>query len=174
LWPQGQDEVCHEEDVPAEQPAAEEDPRVSGADAHQERAASAGSAAAQGAGAAFTVALPFPERLGRREDFTRTYREGVKVVGRYLVLFLRWRGGSGGARLGITATRRVGGAVVRNRCRRRVRALARGGGAWQEAPLDVVVNVRRELAEAPWQELLGDFSRCMERGLRRLGEQGQG
>lgn len=73
-------------------------------------------------------------------------------------------------RLGITVTRRVGGAVVRNRARRRVRELARrlglevgaGGG-------DVVVNVRRGCAEATWSELEEDYLRCVTGALRRLG-----
>lgn len=113
--------------------------------------------------------------IRRREEFTRTYQEGIKIVGKYMVVFLRWRGGEGGPRLGITATRKVGGAVVRNRCRRRVRAAAFAGlKAVGEKPVDVVVNVRRELAEAGWQELTGEFARCLQKGLARLGEPGQG
>lgn len=90
-----------------------------------------------------------------------------------MVVFMRWRGGHGGPRLGITATRRVGGAVVRNRCRRRVRAVARwgeellGAGAW-----DVVVNVKKELAGARWPEVVADFVRCLEKGLSRVGQRG--
>lgn len=107
--------------------------------------------------------------LRRREDFTRAYREGVRASGAFLVLFLRWRGGEGGLRVGITASRKVGFAVVRNRCRRRVRALVSvAGQALEGLPVDVVVNSKRELAEAPWQELVGDFQRCVRKGLRRL------
>lgn len=91
-----------------------------------------------------------------------------------MVVFVRWRDGGGGPRLGITATRRVGGAVVRNRCRRRVRAVAKwGDGMVGETPVDVVVNVKRELAEAPWPEVVGDFLRCLEKGLGRVGRRGQ-
>lgn len=72
-------------------------------------------------------------------------------------------------RLGITASRKVGCAVVRNRCRRRVRALVSvAGQELERLPVDVVVNAKRELAEAPWQELVGDFQRCLRKGLRRL------
>ncbi len=72
-------------------------------------------------------------------------------------------------RLGITASRKVGCAVVRNRCRRRVRALvAVAGHGLEGLPVDLVVNSKRELAEAPWQELVGDFQRCVRKGLRRL------
>jgi ribonuclease P protein component len=67
-------------------------------------------------------------------------------------------------RLGITATRKTGGAVVRNRARRRIRELART----REALLDgwggeIVVNVRRGCAEVAWSALAEDFERCMKR-----------
>ena len=45
------------------------------------------------------------------------------MVGRYLVVFAL-PGEGEVCRLGITATRKIGGAVVRNRARRRVRELA--------------------------------------------------
>jgi len=67
-------------------------------------------------------------------------------------------------RLGITATRKIGGAVVRNRARRRIRELARtreellaGWGG------EIVVNVRRACAEVAWGALAEDFERCMKR-----------
>ncbi len=72
-------------------------------------------------------------------------------------------------RLGITATRRVGGAVVRNRCRRRVRELARRHlDALAPRGADIVVNVRLGLAQAPWHELEEDFLRCLTAAGRRL------
>lgn len=90
-----------------------------------------------------------------------------------MVVFVHWRDEEGGPRLGITATRRVGGAVVRNRCRRRVRAVAQWGeGLVGDLPLDVVVNVKKELAEAPWPEVVADFVRCLEKGLSRVGQRG--
>ncbi len=77
----------------------------------------------------------------------------------------------GEPRLGITATRKVGGAVLRNRCRRRVREAAR---ACQElvsgVPVDVVVNVKRELATAAWRDVVEEFARCVEKGLARAGQ----
>lgn len=67
-------------------------------------------------------------------------------------------------RLGITATRKIGSAVVRNRARRRVRALfdhhGVGDEGWQG---DIVVNVRLGCAEAPWNELEEDYLRCVRK-----------
>jgi len=88
------------------------------------------------------------------------------VVGRYLVVFAR-AGESDVCRVGITATRKIGGAVVRNRARRRVRELFRGNrellSGWGG---DVVVNVRQGCADAAWGELVEDFARCLTK-LRR-------
>lgn len=77
-------------------------------------------------------------------------------------------------RLGITATRRIGNAVVRNRARRRIRELVRRDRtAVAGLEGDLVVNVRRVVAEIPWPELEEDFTRCVGRVQRRLwaGEQ---
>ena len=67
-------------------------------------------------------------------------------------------------RLGITATRKIGGAVVRNRARRRIRELARTRAAvlsgWGG---EIVVNVRRGCAEVAWGALAEEFERCMTR-----------
>ncbi len=65
-------------------------------------------------------------------------------------------------RLGITATRKIGGAVVRNRARRRIREIFRAHrellAGWGG---DLVVNVRQRCAEAAWGELVEDFARCL-------------
>ena len=106
--------------------------------------------------------------LRRRGEFQAVYRQGVKVNGRHLVVFALPREG-GECRLGITATRRLGGAVVRNRARRRVRELVRRHGELLAGrAVDLVVNPRVGCAAAPWAELEGDFARCLSTLLRRL------
>ena len=80
-------------------------------------------------------------------------------------------GASAGWRLGVTASRKVGGAVVRTRCKRRLRELFRNhptrhGGR----PVDMVINARRGCAAAPWDELQRDFERCVRSLDRSLEE----
>ena len=63
--------------------------------------------------------FPRAERLRRRADFARLYRTGVKVEGGGVILFSQL--GGPGRRVGISASRRIGGSVERNRARRRLR-----------------------------------------------------
>lgn len=109
------------------------------------------------------------QTLRRRKDFRRIYAAGAKIAGRYLVLFAL--PDCLPSRLGITTTRRLGGAVVRNRARRRVRELARR--SWRDVDAlkaGVVVNVRQACASAAWPELEEDFRRCLSRMARRIGQ----
>ena len=84
-------------------------------------------------------------------EFQLVYQQGVRVAGRCLVIFGLCRPG-GRCRLGITATRKIGPAVVRNRARRRVRGWSAATSPVVNGKATWLVNVRRACAEAPWQE----------------------
>ena len=96
-------------------------------------------------------------RLSRSAEFERVYRQGRSKGNRYLVLYAFPRGeevataeDDAGPRLGLSVSRRVGGAVERNRIKRVLRE-----AFWAEAERlpdtsDYVVVARpdaRELAE---------------------------
>ncbi len=91
-------------------------------------------------------------RLSRSAEFERVYRQGRSKGNRYLVLyaFPRAEGEEDGPRLGLSVSRRVGGAVERNRVKRVLRE-----AFWAEAERlpdtsDYVVVARpdaRELAQ---------------------------
>lgn len=167
--------MSHEENVSTKQPTAQEDPRVPRADAHQGRAQGPERAAPQGSQAAQRLTgrgLPRERRLRRRAEFRRVYDQGVRAAGRYLVVFAApRRPGEFPSRLGITATRKLGGAVVRARCKRRVREVFRLDFEEGTVPVDVVVNPRRSCADAPWEQLRQDFLNCLKSARSRLGEQ---
>lgn len=167
----------HEEDVPAEYASTPQEARVPRTNADQERPQGSGGAPAKGPQAADGLISDRPGRLARirrRADFQEVYRAGFRVSGDHLVVFVLYRperSGSG-PRLGITASRKVGTAVVRSRSRRRVRELFRLSGiAGWRWPADLVVNVRRGCHEALWSELVADWSRLMAVVARRLGRQ---
>lgn len=78
-----------------------------------------------------------------------------------MVVHLRWRGDDDGARATVVAGRKVGGAVVRNRAKRRLRAALRDVGA--PCGADVVVVARHGAVMAP-------FGRLREELATLLGE----
>jgi ribonuclease P protein component len=73
----------------------------------------------------------------------------------------------GTSRLGVTASRKIGNAVIRARAKRRLRELYRlRQSITVTESLDLVVNARRSCVLVPWQMLERDFESCLE----RLGE----
>lgn len=103
------------------------------------------------------------EHITKRADFEAVYRDGAKVGSRLMTVFARANGGSH-ARLGIAATRKIGGAVIRNRAKRLTRALFRSHKP--QAPLDIVVIPRREFLDAPYQLLEREFGALVDRAVR--------
>jgi len=92
--------------------------------------------------------------------FQDAYAQGRMVRGRLMVLYPRL--GPGAAlRLGVVASRKVGGAVERARAKRRLRAAWRLNRAHFRGAVDLIVVARRELLGAPWSEVQDE--------LRRLG-----
>ena len=89
-------------------------------------------------------------RLSRSRDFDAVYRHGRSVSTRFLVLYRFDREGEDGgdARLGIAVPKKIGGAVVRYRVKRRLREVWRE--LLPEVPrgADYVLLVRAPLAEA--------------------------
>src|SRR5690606_33106392 len=84
--------------------------------------------------------------------------------GAVVVQRLDRRDGDATIRIGFTATRKVGGAVARNRCKRRLREAARAVVAEHGAPgSDYVFIARQGTADRPWARLLDDVKSALTR-----------
>ena len=115
------------------------------------------------------MGLNFPRscRILRSADFRVVYDNGIRLSHPLFAAFClaRFRGNEPdrieGARLGLTVPRALGGAVVRNRIKRRLREAFRlhhaEFGAW-----DIVLNPRRAALAAPFPEI--------ERAMRKVIE----
>jgi ribonuclease P protein component len=104
--------------------------------------------------------LPASQRVRRRTDFEHIYAHGLKRHGRFMTMFVLARESAGadlppGSRLGVAATRKLGGAVIRNRAKRVARELFRRHKP--AAALDVVVVPRREFLTADFPSLEQDY-----------------
>ena len=99
------------------------------------------------------------ERVRRRADFEHIYTSGAKRHGRFMTVFVLVREGRSAAepaRFGVAATRKLGGAVVRNRAKRLSRELFRRHKP--DAGFDVVVVPRREFLAADFPSLERDYA----------------
>jgi len=104
-------------------------------------------------------------RLRRRADFVVVQTEGNKLHGRHVLALARKRSDPAGVgRLGITVTKKVGNAVVRNRIKRLVREWMRLHD-WVPAGWDVVVVAKDTAAR---QLHLDDFAPDLAKILRQL------
>lgn len=106
-------------------------------------------------------------RVRRRRDYLAAYEHGRRVTGALMSVFFH-QNDTGAARLGIAATRKIGGAVGRNRAKRRVRELFRRNRIADS--LDIVVIPRRELITAPFERIETEFRALLNR--RRRGNRG--
>ncbi|MCC6829942.1 MAG: ribonuclease P protein component [Thermoleophilia bacterium] len=88
-------------------------------------------------------------RISRSRDFDAVYRRGRSTAGRHMVVYLfpREGGGAGDARLGLSVSRKVGGAVERNRVKRVLREQFATRRAMVPGDTDVVVIARAGIAE---------------------------
>ena len=100
-----------------------------------------------------------PRRLRKRAEFL-VVRAGEKRRGRLFLLEALDRGDAGTPRFGVTATKKIGNAVVRNRIRRRLKEAMRVGAADDMKPgSDYVIVARREVVDAPFALLKAELSR---------------
>jgi len=103
------------------------------------------------------MAAAATQRLTRRAEFLRAAAQGRKAARPGLVL-QALRQPTGPLRLGFTATKRIGGAVVRNRAKRRLRAAARLVLASAPPPgWDVVLIARDTTPSRRFALLLDDL-----------------
>lgn len=110
-------------------------------------------------------------RLSRSGDFDRVYREGSSHATRHLVLysFPRREADSADLRLGVSASRKVGSAVERNRVKRALREAFWDLSDELPADHDFVLVARPDLGELVASEGTPGVKRCIEQAL--AGEQ---
>ena len=106
---------------------------------------------------------PF-ERLKKRADFLAAAKGHACARGAVLVQAADRRDGRAAVRVGFTATRRIGGAVARNRAKRRLREAARRLlGELARPGCDYVLIARGGTASRPWLRLLDDVKSALIR-----------
>lgn len=92
----------------------------------------------------------------RNSDFQRLYRRGNSVVKPTMVVYCA-KGRGDTLRLGITATKKIGGAVSRNRAKRRIRELFRIKQDELALGHDICIVARSRILTAEYDKVCADF-----------------
>lgn len=127
----------------------------------------------------------FPARLRikQRREFLRVQRGGRKHHVRHFIVFALPQqpapvdpqvSEASPTRLGITVTRKVGNAVVRNRIKRLVREVFRQHRARLPVGLDLVFVAKQQAAQASFADVLDDFESIVRRGADLSGRSRRG
>jgi ribonuclease P protein component len=103
-------------------------------------------------------------RVHRSAEFTVARENGCRIDGGWFLLWVRKRDDDRPARLGVAASRAVGGAVVRNRCKRTVRELFRRHQHEIPPGLDFIISARPSMTRTD----PGEFEKRFQKTLRRL------
>jgi ribonuclease P protein component len=99
-----------------------------------------------------------PVRLKKRRQFLRATHNGKKFVASTMVLQVVKQDEFEGVRLGFTVTKKMGNAVIRNRIRRRLRAVAQAVFSSQALTgYDYVLVSRKTAFDAPFDVLNKDL-----------------
>lgn len=179
LWPPGT-RGTHEADLSTKQQTTETNPRIPAADEHggrpqgnqttpkqgtetADRHDSAEAAVLTQPASARPGSQRFPRRyrLRKRPEFLALQRDGRRRVTAHFVVITR-RKPCLPSRLGITTSKKIGGAPARNRVRRLVREFFRRQHQTMERPRDVLVIARPGASELCYRDVDRELSQVLQ------------
>ena len=105
--------------------------------------------------------LPPARRIRRRGEFQHVFDVGRRAHGRYLTIVAA-PAATGASRLGIVASRKVGGSVLRNRAKRLIREIFRTAPG-PSAPSDLVVIAKPAAPAAEASSMAADYRTILKR-----------
>jgi len=104
------------------------------------------------------------DRIRKRSEYQAIYEKARRVPSRSFVLFVH-PNTQHRPRIGITVTKKIGGAVQRNRAKRLVREIFRRHKS-ELQNVDIVVNGRTALPAADYHRLESEFLGCLRPWLK--------
>ena len=98
----------------------------------------------------------------KRADFQAVYHEGKRHFSGNVTAFYRRREDAAGPRVGFTVGKPLGGAVERNRIRRRMRAAVQRHLARLLTPVDVVLHPRKSVLTLDFRRLEAEVEQILK------------
>jgi ribonuclease P protein component len=112
--------------------------------------------------------FPKSRRLLRHADFDRVYKKGRRHFATHMTVFYLRReadeqqAAPSQLRIGFTVRKVLGGAVQRNRMKRRLREAVRLQAVTPAVGVDVVINPKASLLTADFAELKGEIAKAFQ------------
>jgi ribonuclease P protein component len=110
-----------------------------------------------------SLSFPKSRRLTRASEYERVKRDGSARGGKLLTLSVVAAENSDRCRVGFVTSRRLGGAVVRNRVRRRLREIVRQHQHHLREGFWIVLVARKDAATADYRALEHEWLRLATR-----------
>jgi len=110
--------------------------------------------------------FPKGARIRKRAEYLEIQRTGAAVNGHLLIGIVRRTEGRAAARIGITTTKKLGSAVVRNRVRRMIREAFRRNRAAFPPNMDIVVVAKRASINVTSTAIAEDLAQLGRRAAR--------
>jgi ribonuclease P protein component len=104
--------------------------------------------------------FPRSARLLRHADFERVYKQGWRHFSASMTVFYWQRPEPSGLRIGFTVGRALGGAVQRNRIKRRLRESVRLTLPMTGTNADVVINPKKSLLTTDFVDVVNEVRRA--------------
>jgi len=133
------------------------------------------------------TAFPRTARLRKHSDFERVYKLGKRHFSSHMTVFYLARGGredvreekarqekgrkQDGACIGFAVGRALGGAVQRNRIKRRLREAVRLNRSRLKSAVDIVIHPKKSVSTLEFASLAGEVGKALEVIARKLAEQ---
>jgi ribonuclease P protein component len=111
--------------------------------------------------------FPRAARILDHAGFERVYKEGRRHFAAHLTVFYRPRPQGSGMRIGLTVSKALGGAVERNRIRRRLREAVRHCRPVIAPAMDVVINPKKSALKVDFAVLLEEVARAFDQVMGR-------
>jgi len=101
------------------------------------------------------------ERFRKRKDFSHIYRRGSRYRGKgFILIYLSNK--LQFSRMAVVASKKIGNAVVRNRIKRRFRALFRTNKNLLQGSFDLVVITQKSIEKIAWSAVQKEFIKAIK------------